>query len=328
MTADDGSRADPKACEPASLGAPGAAAGLLEAVDRGESVALLVVVRDPSGERRGRRFLVSRAWDRGSLGSPEADESARAVARRALEGEGAEEGLVEVDAGEDEPLEVYMEIHHPQPELVVVGAGHIARPLATLGSILGCRVFVLDDRPEFATRERFPEAERVVEVDFDDPFADVPVRRHSHLVLVTRGHKYDYQCLRRVLNADPLPAYIGMIGSRRRVRATYAQLMEEGIPWERIAEVRAPVGLDLGAETPGEIAVAVAAEIVGMWRGGTGRPLREEERVLERFFEAQEGPEEEDSREAPDSEEKRGAQESPDQEDGADPSADHEVKTK
>ena len=267
------------------LDAPTAAAGVLEAVDRGESVALLVVVHDPVGERRGRRLLVSRSWDRGTLGSPEADEAARAVARRGLEGEGAEEGMVELEMGEEEPLGVYMEIHHPQPEFVVVGAGHIAQPLSTLGSILGCRVFVLDDRPEFATRERFPEAERVVKVSFDDPFAEVPIRRHSHLVLVTRGHKYDYQCLRRVLRADPLPAYIGMIGSRRRVRATWAQLMEEGIPRERIARVRAPVGLDIGAETPGEIAVAVAAEIVEMWRGGTGKPLREEERVLERFFE-------------------------------------------
>ena len=291
------------------LEAAGAAAGVLAAVDRGESVVLLVVVHDPvartgakvaagreeepesagsgpsTGDRRGRRLLVSRDGSRGTLGSTKANEAARDVARRALEGEGPEEGSVELDVGEDEPLTVYMEIHRPQPEMVVVGAGHIAQPLSTLGSILGCRVFVLDDRPEFATRERFPDAERVVKVSFDDPFAEVPIRRHSHLVLVTRGHKYDYQCLRRVLMADPLPAYVGMIGSRRRVRATYAQLMEEGIPWERIATVRAPVGLDLGAETPGEIAVAVAAEIVTMWRGGSGKPLREEERVLERFFE-------------------------------------------
>ncbi|MFP3948027.1 MAG: XdhC family protein [Longimicrobiales bacterium] len=278
--------------EATPLDAPTAAAGVLEAVHGGESVALLVVVHDPTGDRRGHRVLVSHTWARGTLGSPEADRAAHTVARRALEGEGAEEGMVELDMDEDEPLGVYMEIHHPQPEFVVVGAGHIAQPLATLGSILGCRVFVLDDRPEFATRERFPEAERVVKVSFDDPFSEVPIRRHSHLVLVTRGHKYDYECLRRVLREDPLPAYIGMIGSRRRVRATWAQLMEEGIPRERIARVRAPVGLDLGAETPGEIAVAVAAEIVEMWRGGTGKPLREEERVLERFFESgkDEGP--------------------------------------
>lgn len=318
-TTDDPISSDPIATDPDTgdsirgddttpLDAPGAAAGVLAAVDRGESVVLLVVVHDAAAgtdakssadseedresagsgastvDRRGRRLLVSRDGSRGTLGSTKANGAARDVARRALEGEGPEEGTVELDVGEDEPLTVYMEIHRPQPEMVVVGAGHIAQPLSTLGSILGCRVFVLDDRPEFATRERFPDAERVVKVSFDDPFAEVPIRRHSHLVLVTRGHKYDYQCLRRVLMADHLPAYVGMIGSRRRVRATYAQLMEEGIPWERIATVRAPVGLDLGAETPGEIAVSVAAEIVTMWRGGTGKPLREEERVLERFF--------------------------------------------
>lgn len=290
--------------DPELLSAPQAAAGILEAVERGESVVLLLVVDEATGDRRGRRLLVSREWSRGSLGSPSLDDAARAAARRALEGEGPEEGIVELPTREDEKdpsdpvpadeangVQVYLEVHHPQPELVVVGAGHIAQPLSTLGAILGCRVFVLDDRPGFATRERFPEAERVVKVDFGDPFADVPIRRHSHLVLVTRGHKYDYECLRRVLKADPMPAYIGMIGSRRRVRATYAQLMDEGIPWERISQVRAPVGLDLEAETPGEIAVAVAAEIVQMWRGGTGQPLREQERVLERFFDEDPGSE-------------------------------------
>lgn len=300
--------------DPNPLSPPRAAAGILEAVERGESVALLLLVDEEAGEGRGRRLLVSREWSRGSLGSGPLDRAAERAARRALEGEGPEEGIVEVGpelesegeapadrdaSGEDDTVRVYMEVHHPQPELVVVGAGHIAQPLSTLGSILGCRVFVLDDRPEFATRERFPEAEDVVKVDFDDPFADVPIRRHSHLVLVTRGHKYDYECLRRVLRADPMPAYIGMIGSRRRVRATYAQLMDEGIGWERISRVRAPVGLDLEAETPGEIAVAVAAEIVQMWRGGTGQPLREQERVLERFFD-------EDGRSEPDGSDEAG----------------------
>ena len=85
------------------------------------------------------------------------------------------------------------------------------------------------------------------------------------------------------------PRYIGLIGSRRRVRATFVQLLAEGLDRDRVASVRAPVGLDLGAETPGEIAVAVAAEIVREWRGGTGDPLREKERILDRFFREGEG---------------------------------------
>jgi len=258
----------------------------MDAVEAGESVALLVVVEDPEEGHRSRRALVTAEWSRGSLGDAGLDDAARALARRALERDSdVDEGTHELEDGQGRTVRVYLELHHPQPELVIVGAGHIAQPLCTVGSVLGFRVSVLDDRPDFATRERFPEAERVLRVDFADPFASVRVHRMTHLVLVTRGHKYDYECLRRVLKMDPQPAYIGMIGSRRRVRATWAQLMkEEGIARKRIAEVRPPIGLDLGAETPGEIAVAVAAEIVLEWRGGTGRPLREAERVLERFF--------------------------------------------
>lgn len=181
-------------------------------------------------------------------------------------------------------LEVYLELRRPVLELVIVGAGHIARPLARTGASLGFRVSVLDDRPEFATRERFPEAERLLRADFDDPFRDVPVHERTHIVLVTRGHKYDYACLVRALRVDPPPAYIGMIGSRRRVRATYVQLLDDGIDRSLLGGIHAPVGLDIGAETPEEIAVAVAAELVLVRRGGSGRPLKDVERIDERFF--------------------------------------------
>lgn len=181
-------------------------------------------------------------------------------------------------------LEVYLELRRPVLELVIVGAGHIARPLARTGASLGFRVSVLDDRPDFATRERFPEAERLLRADFDDPFRDVPMHERTHIVLVTRGHKYDYACLVRALRMDPPPAYIGMIGSRRRVRATYVQLLDDGIDRSLLARIHAPVGLDIGAETPEEIAVAVAAELVLLRRGGSGRPLKDVERIDERFF--------------------------------------------
>jgi len=279
-------RGEDRAPRGPSLAPPRAARAILEAVEGGESVALVVVVGDPRDRWEGRRIVVTSSRVRGSLGAPDLDREAAALARAALDDdpEAAPEGVHTLTAAETRPVRVYLELHHPQPELVVVGAGHIARPLATVGALLGCSVTVLDDRPEFATRERFPEAARVEKVDFTDPFRDLRIHRLTHFVLVTRGHKYDYECLRRILRADPQPAYIGMIGSRRRVRATYAQLLEEGIPRERIAHVRAPVGLDLGAETPAEIAVAVAAEIVLGWRGGTGAPLRDVERVLDRFF--------------------------------------------
>ncbi len=188
------------------------------------------------------------------------------------------------EARSDGSLRVYLELHSPQPELLVVGAGHIAQPLVALGAMLDFRVRVLDDRPEFATHERFPEADEVLRVDFSDPFKEIPIHSGSHIVMVTRGHKYDYECVRRLMLSPVQPMYVGMIGSRRRVRATFSQLLDEGISRERLATVRAPLGLDLGAETPAEIAVAVMAEIVLLWRGGSGMPLADRERVLERFF--------------------------------------------
>ena len=225
----------------------------------------------------------------GTLGSDALDRDALELLDQAMDDPRARDGLRNVDREDAASLELYVEVRRPVRELVVVGAGHIAQPMAHLGALLGYRVTVLDDRPDFATRERFPDAHRLVRADFSDPFAEVDLHERSHLLLVTRGHKYDYECLIRALRVDPLPAYIGMIGSRRRVRATYVQLVEEGFSRSVIQRIHAPVGLDIGAETPEEIAVAVAAELVLLDRGGTGAPLRGVERVAERFFDDEQG---------------------------------------
>lgn len=259
-----------------------AAALLLEASESGGEAGCLTLVAGPGA---GRRLLLSRTLRgeehvRGGLGSDGADREGLALLRRALRDPDHKDGLRQLGtAGE-----VYLEVRRAVPELVIVGAGHIAQPLCAMGALLGYRVTVVDDRPDFATRERFPEAARVVRVDFGAPFADIALHPGSHVLLVTRGHKYDYDCLVPLLRADPPPRYIGMIGSRRRVRATFLQLLEDGIPRERLDDIHAPVGLDVGAETPAEIAVAVAAELVLLRRGGSGAPLKEVARVAERFF--------------------------------------------
>ena len=252
------------------------------AAEGGSSSASLLGV---GGQARGARLLLVVAADggervAGSLGAPELDAAAVETARLAVADLRHTDGL-RILPGD---VEVYLEVRRPVQDLVIVGAGHIALPMARTGADLGFRVWVLDDRPDFATRERFPDAFRVLRADFSDPFKDVPVHAGTHILLVTRGHKYDYDCLVRVLRSDPAPAYIGMIGSRRRVRATFVQLVDDGIPRERLGVIHAPVGLDIGAETPEEIAVAVAAELVLVRRGGTGTPLSDLERVADRFF--------------------------------------------
>ncbi|GMR12259.1 MAG: hypothetical protein BMS9Abin29_0448 [Gemmatimonadota bacterium] len=277
----------------AYLDAPAATEVILSAVEAGEIVVVLILM--PPSTDAGGRIIIRRAPDRvltrmGTTGDDTIDSALADLAQNAMEGaDFAQEGVHSL--GTEAGLEVrfFLEVHRPQPELLIVGAGHIAQPLCSVGALLGFRVRVLDDRPAFATSERFPEAEEVVRIDMDDPFGRVPLTPETHIVLVTRGHKYDYACLRQLLSREEEVRYIGMIGSRRRVRAAFTELVEEGFDRERIAKIRAPVGLDLRAETPAEIAVAVAAEIVLLWRGGSAQPLADQERILPRFFEAGEG---------------------------------------
>jgi xanthine dehydrogenase accessory factor len=273
-----------------ALDAVGTAELLLATAEAGGAAAAVSVVGGARSDLLGRRLALTRdAAGRvelhGSLGSQKLDAAAATLLGEALASPRSLDGLTKIDV-DGAPIELYLEVRWPVQELIVVGAGHIALPMAHIGSLLGFRVTVLDDRPDFATRERFPTADRVIRADFSDPFAGVPLHERSHIFLVTRGHKYDYECLIRALRADPPPAYIGMIGSRRRVRATYVQLVEEGFSMDLIERIHAPVGLDVGAETPAEIAVAVAAELVMVRRGGTGLSLKGVERVAERYFSA------------------------------------------
>ncbi|MSR20497.1 MAG: hypothetical protein EXR91_05905 [Gemmatimonadetes bacterium] len=261
---------------------------MLATAESGGSAAAVVIVGSSKDGVTGRRVAVTRAGANreglhGGLGSPALDAAGVDLMRQALDATRSRDGLREVRL-DGERFELYLEVRRPVQELIVVGAGHIAQPMAHVGSLLGFKVTVLDDRPDFATRERFPDADRLVRADFSDPFADIPLHERSHILLVTRGHKYDYDCLIRALRTDPPPAYIGMIGSRRRVRATFVQLIDEGFSMDLIERIHAPVGLDIGAETPEEIAVAVAAELVMIQRGGTGLPLKGVERIAERFF--------------------------------------------
>lgn len=262
---------------------------MVATTEAGGSVAAVAVVGGATAGLLGRRMATAMASHagvpvrHGGLGSDALDQAALALMEEALADPRARDGLCEIEV-RGESVELYLEVRRPVQELVVVGAGHVAQPIAHLGALLGYKVTVIDDRPDFATRERFPDADRLVRADFSDPFADVPLHSRSHVLLVTRGHKYDYECLVRALRMDPPPAYIGMIGSRRRVRATYVQLIDEGIDRALIDRIHAPVGLDIGSETPEEIAVSVAAELVMLRRGGTGVPLKDVERVAERFF--------------------------------------------
>jgi xanthine dehydrogenase accessory factor len=169
---------------------------------------------------------------------------------------------------EGESLEVFVEVQRRPPVLLIVGAGHIALPLAQLGSLCAFSVTVLDDRTQYATRERFPTADRVIAAPFRKTIQELPIDKDTYIVLVTRGHQHDIDCLLEVI--DGPAAYIGMIGSKRRVRAVFELLeRERGMDPAKFARVYSPIGLDIGAETPAEIAVCIMAEIIKVYHGGT-----------------------------------------------------------
>ena len=179
----------------------------------------------------------------------------------------------------DGEVKVFVEVQVQPSHLIIVGAGHIAVPLASIAATCDFAVTVLDDRPQYAHAARFPAAKQVIAGPFREELAALRERagfdKHTYIVLVTRGHQHDVDCLVEVMH-DPL-AYIGMIGSQRRIRAVFELLeSERGIPPETFDRVYAPVGLDIGARTPAEIAVCIMAEIINVMRQGPAIPMSEQ----------------------------------------------------
>lgn len=171
-------------------------------------------------------------------------------------------------------VECFVEVLAAPSQLIVAGAGHIAEPVVKIGAMLGFYVTVIDDRQAFAQEEKFPNADEIVCQPFLDYFRSVPLTEKTYILLITRGHQFDVMSLRELLQRNERPAYIGMIGSKRRIAGVFTQLKED-FPKETFDAIYSPVGLDLGAQTPAEIAVSIMAEILKVKNGGTGRPLHE-----------------------------------------------------
>lgn len=161
-------------------------------------------------------------------------------------------------------LEIFIEPVLPAAVLYIFGAGHVALNLYKVARIAGFDVIIADDRESYANRERFPDAREIVAEEFEHAFHKLSPAESSFIVIVTRGHRDDMNVLRWAVNT---PArYIGMIGSKRKIITIYRELEQEGIPGDKFENVHAPVGLDLGAVTPEEIAVAIVAEMIAVRR--------------------------------------------------------------
>ena len=247
---------------------------LLRAAEGGEPVFLASVLE--SGPRPlvpGARMLVERSGERlGSLGDTALDDALAAYAPDAFAAHIAATlyvtpgGLSERTA--KGATAVYVEVVEAKPVFLIVGAGHIGRSLAKLADFLDFHVAILDDRDDFASSERVPEADEVLCEDFEEALKKYPIGPSTYITLVTRGHKQDELSLRTCLGRGA--AYLGMIGSRRRTGGVLEHLREDGFDPEELARVRTPIGLSIGAETPEEIAISIMAEVIMLRRGGDG----------------------------------------------------------
>lgn len=168
-------------------------------------------------------------------------------------------------------IEVFVEPIVPKTSILVIGAGHVGLAVADLAHWLGYHVIVADDRPGYATPEAVPDADEVIECDVGALPASVRINAQTYIVLTTRGLQVDLAGLPELLET-PAP-YVGVIGSRRRWETCAKQLLEMGVAEEAIQRVTSPIGLELNAETPQEIAMSIMAEIIMLRRGGTGSPM-------------------------------------------------------
>lgn len=166
-------------------------------------------------------------------------------------------------------LEVFVEAIVPQPRLYLFGAGHISKSLAQASQLAGFSVTVIDNRDTYASRERFPDAQEVIAEEYEDVFPALAVNDTSYIVIVTRGHRDDMRVLRWA--ATTRARYIAMIGSRRKVISVIEELAKEGFPAEILDRLHAPMGFDIGAITPEEIAISVVAEMIAVRRAPGSR---------------------------------------------------------
>lgn len=253
------------------------ARAVLEAYRGGAPVALASLLSPPRGMSLslGSRLLIRHNGStEGTLGSPTLDALALSHAS-ALMRYGETAFLTTEDGAE-----IFLEGFTSPPSLVVCGGGHISKALYTLATFLGFRFFVIDDRPEFANKERFPNAEQTVVARYDEGLKHVPVTPNTAIVVATRGHRWDDMALEAAARSPA--GYVGLVGSRRKTILIYEELLRKGIPEERLRDIRAPVGLDIGARTPEEIALSIMAEVLMLRNRASGQSMRLEARLFEK----------------------------------------------
>ncbi len=242
------------------------------------AVALATVIKSGSdGKSRigDKLFIRENGETEGTLGNLDTDKGAIEKAK-VLMIHGRNEYVMTASGAE-----YFVEAYTTPPQLVICGGGHVSRALASLAKPLEFRLFITDDREEFANEERFPEADIVVSEKPENALPNLPINPNTFIVVATRGHRYDNTAL---LAAAKTPARsVGLMGSKRKTILIYEDLMRSDLSLDRIREIRSPIGLDIKARTPEEIAISIMSEVLMFRLGGSGLPMKLDEKQLERI---------------------------------------------
>ena len=234
---------------------------LHQLMEKGETICLATVIasKTPDIAVGSKTIVFSDGTIEGDLGTGPSELNLRKLALTSLN----EKQSRAIDI--DKRVRVFFDVLTSEKKLLVCGAGHIAVPLARFCREVGFKVVVLDDRADFANPDRFPQCDIITE-EFSIALRDFPMNSSTYVVVITRGHEHDTDCLLEVLKKHT--AYIGLIGSRRRFSFVLEMLENTGIPKKRLQEIFTPIGTPIGGESPEEIALSIAAELVCVRRKG------------------------------------------------------------
>ena len=230
---------------------------LQELLDAKTPATLATIVRDDrtDGNACGLKLLIADDEKIGGFGGEYLEREVMHEAVDVLDEN--EPRLVEF---QNNAVAIFIEPIQPLHTLLIAGAGHVGQALAKMGKFLNFEVVVVDDRPDFASRERFPDADKIIVRDIAQALREFPIDQSTYVVIVTRGHQQDEEALYSVIGSNA--RYIGMIGSRRKIKVIFENLFERGVSKEQLQQVYSPIGLDINSQTVPEIAVSIAAQLV------------------------------------------------------------------
>lgn len=232
-----------------------------------EPAAIITIV---AGEGMGRKLAVIGDERLGSLGHNELDDQAVAHVQSLFDLQRSETLTV---SGPDGEVDLFYDVYPAPPMLVIFGAVHVAQPLTHLAKLLGFRVLISDARAMLATVERFPEADEVLVAWPDEALAGYTINRNTYIAILTHDPKFDEPAL--IGSLETKARYIGAVGSRKTNRDRRERLKANGVSDESMARIRGPIGLDIGANSPEEMAVSIMSEIIAVRKGRSGGPLTE-----------------------------------------------------